>query len=29
MRGPMPRWTFCTSPANVKRVWVGIGGRIP
>ena len=25
----MPRWTFCTSPANVNRVMVGSGGKIP
>ena len=29
MRGIMPRWTFCTSPANVNRVCVGSGGRMP
>ena len=29
MRGTMPRWTFCTSPANAHRVIVGSGGRMP
>ena len=29
MRGIMPRWMFCTSPAKVNRVTVGSGGKIP
>ena len=29
MRGIIVVWMFCTSPAKVNRVWVGIGGRIP
>ena len=29
IRGTIPRWTFCTSPWKVNRVFVGSGGRIP
>ena len=29
MRGIIVVWMFCTSPANSKRVVVGIGGSMP
>ena len=29
IRGIMPHWMLSTSPAKVKRVCVGSGGRMP